>query len=345
MKALKLTKWMVIFATALTMATTGTGCGDDDGEVITDFEVSETLLIGVTPHPDFPTTGRIDFTLLPRNAAGQALLDTEQLALAVTASQPVSTKVTTETISARRRDRAQRVAAALNFDSSGSMENNDPDRLRVKAAQTFIDQLRGGDRVAVVEFNGCVKETEGPLSTTRILTDFTGDLGAAKAAAAKVEEKCTTPLYASVEETLGHFDSKYPAGSAHRGLLVLGDGRPNNDDGTLAAACAKAQSTGIPINTIGFGPAADQSPQKSDQAVQVLRELATCSGGAYTGIVPATDLEEAFRRFGLAATQGSVTITVVFDPIPAPDTVVEGQVSVGDGLQQPVTISYRFSAP
>ena len=141
-------------------------------------------------------------------------------------------------------------------------------------------------------------------------------------------------------------DSTYAAGSANRSLLVLGDGQPNdNANDNLETTCEKAQQTGVPINTIGFGPAADQSPNANKAAVDTLRNLANCSGGAYTGVVSATALDSAFANFGTAARSGSVVNTVNFDPIPAPQTLITGSVLVGNGAQAPVSVTYTFVAP
>jgi hypothetical protein len=47
-----------------------------------------------------------------------------------------------------------------------------------------------------------------------------------------------------------------------------------------------AKQLNIVVNTIGFGPAVDQSPSKQDKAFEILRYLVICvGGGTYIGVV------------------------------------------------------------
>lgn len=109
--------------------------------------------------------------------------------------------------------------------------------------------------------------------------------------------------------------------------------------------CARAQEGGIPVNTIGFGPAADDDVRTQPEAVELLRNLAYCSGGAYTGVAAAEALGGAFSVMGEAVRSGSIVITVNYDPIPPLRARVEGTVEVGNGDQTPVVLSYTFIAP
>ena len=222
-----------------------------------------------------------------------------------------------------------------------SLRVNDPDRLRVKAAHAFIEQLGAGDKVAVCDFGS---GRTPPFTKTRMLTDFTEDKTVAKAAADQVRASGGTPMFKSIVEVLGYFDGKHPASSINRALVVLGDGRPNGG-GTLAQACDKAKQTGIRINTVGFGPAADSSPRRSDSAVRTLRDLATCSGGAYTSVADASELQTAFANLGQAAKSGSVVVTVKLGPVPPKGTPVSGNIAIGNGMQAPIQLQYSFTAP
>ena len=207
------------------------------------------------------------------------------------------------------------------------------------AAQRFIDQLGSDDQVAVCDFGS---GQTAPFSRTRLLADFTSDKSVAKSAVDQVRASGSTPMFKSIVELLDYFNGKHPAGSVNRALVVLGDGQPNGG-GTLQQACDKARQTGIRINTVGFGPAADQSPRRSDKAVKTLRDLATCSGGAYTCVADAEQLQSAFANLGQATKSGSVVVTVQFDPVPAPGSTVAGTIHIGNGLQDPVQLQYTFS--
>ena len=325
----KQTSWLIILVASLATF----GCG----ELPT---VQSAFLIGITPHADFATSGKVDFAILPKDEQGAAIIDSG-LDILLDVADPAD--VSLMQLDAREilPNPQAKLAATLDLDSSGSMSGNDPMRLRVKAAQEFIAQLGNDDQVAVCDF-GAGKTA--PFQKTRLLADFTKDKTAARAAADKVMASGSTPMFKSVVEVLDYFNSKHPAGSVNRALLVLGDGKPNGG-GTLTQACDKAKQTGIRINTVGFGPAADQSPRRSESAVRTLRDLATCSGGAYTGVVDASELQNAFSNLGQAAKSGSVIITVQFGPIPAKGTPISGNISIGNGAQDPIQLQYSFTAP
>lgn len=50
-------------------------------------------------------------------------------------------------------------------------------------------------------------------------------------------------------------------------------------------------------------------------------------------------------ELGQASKSGSVVITVRYSPVPASDASVQGNVTIGNGLQTPVQIPYTFVAP
>jgi hypothetical protein len=324
-----------MFITACLTISLQLGCGLSDVP-----EVKEAFLIGITPHADFAQSGLVDFAILPKDEVGQAIIDTG-LEVNISALLPAGTSVMSMDSRAVLPQPGKQLVTALDLDSSGSMGSNDPGRLRVQAAKLFIDQLDASDLVGVFDF-GAGKTP--PFSSTRMLADFTADGVAAKAAIDLIKASGGTPMYPSIVELMDHFNQQHPAGVASRSMIVLGDGQPNGG-GTLQACCDAAKAAGIPINTIGFGPAADSSPRASTKAVQTLRSLAACSGGAYSGVVEASALNQAFTTMGQAAKSGSVVITVKYGPIPMTGTPVSGDVAIGNGAQSPVAIQYAFVAP
>lgn len=302
-------------------------------------EVEEAFIIGITPHADFRTSGLVDFALLPKNGAGEALIEAG-IEVEIEVSSPNDTAVSARDRFENKPDPLARLMSALDLDSSGSMASTDPQRLRVDAAKQFVDQLGEDDEVAVFDFGAGA--TAG-FRTTRMLSDFTADKLEAKDAIDEVRASGGTPMYGSILEVLEHLESEGDSGDANRSLVVLGDGAPSDrgeDD-----VCARAQQSGIPVNTIGFGPAADDDARAQARAVEVLRNLAFCSGGAYTGVSAAEELGGAFSLVGEAVRSGSIVITVSFAPIPPPRARVSGGVDVGNGAQTPVTLSYTFIAP
>ena len=332
-------RWLPGLALAFGIST---GCSEDEERGLP--PVSDAFIIGITPASDFSASGLVEFALLPQDAAGEAIIAGSQRGLEVTIriEVPANTTTAREGETLNQPDPSVQLVTALDLDSSGSMSTNDPGALRKDAAKAFIDQLGEQDQVGIFDF-GPGRTPE--FSVTRLLIDFTADKQAAKAAVDRVLSAGGTPMFQSIIEVLEHFNQAFGPGSANRSLVVLGDGLPGSG-ATLAQACDKAADVGIPINTIGFGPAADRSPTTNTDAVRVLRDLAVCSSGAYNGVVAAEDLAETFRNFGQATRSGSVEILVRFEPIPAPRTRVSGTVEVGlaDQAMRPV-VAFDFVVP
>ncbi len=303
-------------------------------------EVKEVFLIGTTPHDDFATTGLLDFTILPKNETGQAIID-RGISVDINVSHPQGIIVAKQESKEVQPQPGNQLAAVLDLDSSGSMRTSDPASLRKEAAKQFVDQIDAADQVAVFDFGA---GSSNNFTDSRMLSDFTTDKTAVKTAIDKIKASGGTPMYASISEILTYFEKKFPGDAVSRSMLVLGDGRPNNDR-TKDECCNKAKTLGIPINTIGFGPAADQSENATADAVKVLRSLANCSGGAYTGVVDASNLSSVFKNYGQATKLGSVVITVKFSPIPSSENVT-GTLSIGNGSQStPIPVQYSFTAP
>lgn len=310
-------------------------------------EISDAFIIGITPDPSFndPMSdgyGRVRFTVLPRDAEGEAVIDAEvELAVGVVEPAGISVEPLDRSETAPRPE--AEVAAALLFDASGSMRTTDPGRLRVRAGQAFIDVLQSGDRVAVLDFPGF--DASLGFGSTRLIQGFTTDLATARAAVESIGAGGGTPMYTAALETIEYFQANVPSQDAVRGLLLLGDGQPSAG-GSQEEVCMAAQAAGLPINTVGFGPAADQSPRADGNAVRVLRDLATCSSGAYSGVVDAEGLEGAFINFARATRSGSSTLVVRFVPVPPPATTVMGTVAVASpGQGDPVEVEFSFVTP
>jgi Mg-chelatase subunit ChlD len=310
-------------------------------------QVSEALLIGITPYPGFDSEasaehGLVEFRILPRDASGQAQLDLCIDVLLETLDPAISVEV--EDIRVARPAPEKTLVAAMDIDSSFSMLETDPLRLRKDAAKQFVKELGSDFRVGVFDFGA--GSTDG-FSMTRMLSNFTGNVSRINRAIDRVTEHNQTPLYTSVVEVLAYLDKKFPRGSADRSLVLLSDGQPTDADSgtTHVQCCQQAKEVGAPINTVGFGPAADRSPSAKKEAVQVLRKLAICSGGSYTGVVKATNLRQAFERLGKAKLSGSLAVTARFESLPPSGSTIEGTLHVGNGMQAAVPLPFIFATP
>ena len=248
------------------------GAGGQGGEVDAIVEIASVALIGVTPAEDFAQSGLVTFTLLPKDANGEPVIDAR---LAVEAPAPAGLTTSVEELTTRAPEEGEAVSTFINLDSSGSMASNDPNELRKDAASQFVNALDPSDLVAVGDFG---VGASGPFTQTRLLTDFTTDRMMIDDAIAEVTALGGTPMYASLLEVIDHYEMSGPQ-NVSRSILLLGDGKPGGT-GTLEDVCTSAQAAQIPLNTIGLGPAADGIPTADPDAVKVLRDLADCSGGA-----------------------------------------------------------------
>ncbi|HSH30684.1 MAG TPA: vWA domain-containing protein [Thiohalobacter sp.] len=165
------------------------------------------------------------------------------------------------------------VDAVLIIDSSGSMKETDPRRMRVPAARMFISLLGGDDRVGVISFsdNGypvahLTPATEANHRQLFAAVDKVSALGA------------YTNLYAALETGRRMLDEADGEDRRHL-LLLLSDGRMDTGDYDQDRALTRAieqemigelRAAGIEVYTLAFTEASD---------MPLLRTIATGTGG------------------------------------------------------------------
>ncbi len=204
------------------------------------------------------------------------------------------------------------ISVAILLDTSGSMLGGKIAAAR-QAASRFIENLAGGDRIAVLTFD----------RTTTHQIDFTSDHTAARQ---NVELIQATPggvtcLYDAIYETI-HLIAAEPAG--RRAIIVLTDGRDEAESGQPCSAhttdevigLAAAASTRVPLYTIGLG---------NDIDTAVLGRLAGETSGRAQYAPGTTQLDALFGRltdelrsryvlhYTSAASGGKHTLTLRFN--------------------------------
>lgn len=114
-------------------------------------------------------------------------------------------------------------------------------------------------------------------------------------------------------------------------MLLLSDGAPNSK--TQRDACHNAAKVAqIPVFTVGLGPAAEGAKTVSQDAVKVLRELASETGGSYASANDPAQLDNLFRNMGTALARGSCKTTARITDAATkiqPGTKVTGEVTIG----------------
>ncbi|WP_322760690.1 VWA domain-containing protein [Frankia sp. Cr2] len=161
---------------------------------------------------------------------------------------------------------------SLILDSSGSMAWNDPQGLRKSAAKNFVDALLPDDRAAVVDFD----------YTATVLQGLTSDKAVVKAAIDRIDDSGGTDIGAGVRAGTDLLIASNDPQRA-RIAILLTDGVGSYDP----ALTRRAQTNKIAIYTIGLGSEVDEN---------LLRGIATGTGGQYYGVDTAADLPQVFRR-------------------------------------------------
>ena len=286
----------------------GTGATSNQATVsvtVNQPPVDDVPLVGVIPGTFSTNGGTFDITVSPKDVNGELITGGVTLSnfsfrnISVATTSNPNTVVTTGTANPTKIEiitpsSGQQVSLVLDFDSSGSIAGNDPQRLRVDAGKQIVDSIKPTDKVAILDFS--VGTTPG-LRVSRLLQDFTSDKDALKSAIDLVEQAgSSTPLYSSLIDA---FKVLNDASAPNPAIVILTDGRAN--DGSLfndVVNQAKAQST--PIFPIGLGTSPDFTE---------LQDLARETGGTFGEANKPEDLQKVFDAIGVGLIQGRIKIT------------------------------------
>ncbi len=183
---------------------------------------------------------------------------------------------------------------ALVLDSSGSMTDNDPRRLRVEAAAKLISLLKGKDKAAVLDFGA---GADVGRRAARLLQDVTADKTLLTAALGQVSESGRTPLF---DGLLDAMDIISGGATTNATVVVLTDGEENASKSAFDDVVQQALALGVPVFTVGLGPEADTAG---------LQALAGETGGTYASAADAEALNGVFRSIGFGIVEGRVVVT------------------------------------
>jgi Mg-chelatase subunit ChlD len=228
------------------------------------------------------------------------------------------------------------VSIVLVLDSSGSMDDNDPRRERVEAAQLLLESLAPGVRGAVMDFGAGVS---GGRRASRLLQGFTTDREALRRALERVAAAGGTPLYAAVLDAL---DLLADEASSQRAVVALSDGRANSDDVEVGVVRSRANELGVTVFSLGLGRGLDFGE---------LQGLAVGTGGTFGEADDASRLATVFAGFGQAIREGRVLVTArgrLDPPLAQPGLyVLTGEMITVHGPQRfvtPFTVTLDVSA-
>jgi hypothetical protein len=171
---------------------------------------------------------------------------------------------------------------SLVLDRSGSMAGA-PFRNMLIAAETFINQLRDGDRVSLVAFSDGVYEAVPPIvidGNTRL---------AAIAGVRTLGDGGGTYFSGGMLAGLAEVFSAFQEWQVNQ-VILFSDGQPNigvTSSSELARIGARAAERGVSVTTIGFG-------QDHDEIL--MQGIADASGGNYYYVDKPEDMPGIFQR-------------------------------------------------
>lgn len=174
----------------------------------------------------------------------------------------------------------------LVIDESYSMEDNDPNKLRVAAAKSFVNALLPNDRAGVVGFDTygyMYQQLTANLPTVHTALDTIKNYGNGTCLARGMSLANNSLINNSPAERL-------------KVAILLTDGEDTTCDwsGPLpdyTALATEAKNANIQIYTIGLGASLNTT---------LLQAIASETGGQYYHVANASDLPNVFRRIGEA---------------------------------------------
>jgi uncharacterized protein YegL len=171
---------------------------------------------------------------------------------------------------------------SLVLDRSGSMAG-DPFRNMVAAAETFVNQLRDGDRVSVIAFSDGVYEAVPPI----VIDPNTRNL--AIASIRSLHDGGGTNFSGGLLAGLFEVFSAFQYWQINQ-VILFSDGQPNigiTSAGELARIAERAAEHGVSVTTIGFG---------HDHDELLMQGIADASGGYYYYVDKPSDFQGIFQR-------------------------------------------------
>ncbi len=182
-----------------------------------------------------------------------------------------------------------------------------------------------------------------------MLSDWSDDPDLLVDAADLLGSYSGTPLWDGTWEVLEELDEVAQGefaeekGTFGRGIVVMSDGEDTQSEKTLNQVIQRALELGIPVNTIGFGPASDSvDGYVNNRAVDGLRRLADETGGYYGYVDSLDDLPSLTTAIAGAQCGGHTELEATFtEPAPSGEKV-KGQVKLKG---TPIGVPFTFRAP
>ena len=223
------------------------------------------------------------------------------------------------------------------IDNSGSMNQSDPDKLALTAANLFIDMCEGSDsRVGYVMYTHVI-------AAQRELTDLISFSRDIKREITSAKYNGDTDIALGIETALDIFENKNDTGTNTRQpvIILLSDGNTDlpkgprtlaESEAALEQAKADAESKGIPIYTVGFN-------FDGSLDINTMQSIASTSGGIMRETRSANELPRILRDiYGDLTGASSENMTVIATGAPQSVTI-----SIEDNSNYKTTITVMSS--
>ncbi len=196
------------------------------------------------------------------------------------------------------------VSTVLIVDHSGSMAFAGKMAGAQQAAANFINQMRPGDQVALVQFD----------SEIETLQALTTDKGALLAAVQKLTPRGNTALY----DALAQGGKYLEAATGRKAIIVVTDGMDNASKLNRDASLAQAAQGGYSVYTVGLGNKGAGTGSQEGIDETTLRDLANASLGTYVYAPDASQLGDIYQQLSLRI-QNEYKLTYI-----SPDALRDG---------------------
>jgi len=306
------------------------------------------LFVGVRiDSTTFRSDGYVVLELVPTDQHGETFVS-EDWHITVGVKEPSTAQVTTDTTWVQPAD-PRPLAAVILVDDSGSILRNDPNRERARAAELFAEQFLAANpqnRVALADFGWPAASATSGFVRTRLLQDFTADLTQFRAGTAQIQgiEGGGSRVYQSALEVARWIGTTISP-TYKRSVIIITDGFPTQSDVAYREELfAEAAAQEIRILGVGVGSASDQSGESVDSAVAVVRELASRTGGVYSGTTSSTQLVPVLTALANVSTQSQLLMLLRLNPPPPPGTALAGKVAI-EGARGAAAAHWTAVAP
>lgn len=305
------------------------------------------LAVAVRVDPaTFQQTGEFLLELIPSTRQGRSLV-TEEWSITTSLTTPEGPLPQFVSQQIQPPDTTPSNVALL-VDNSESMTQNDPDRLRVAAAELLWNTVLGQQPSAQV---GLLYFGIGPLvptpgfSATRLLQSWTSNPDSLAGKLDTIQVGTGSRIYSSALDVVTWFDST-TAPDDRRVLLLLTDGILNREGGTTAnEVITAAQQAHVHIVTVGLGPASDRGPTSQEQAVTLLQELSNSTGGLYAGAATPERLSSTLVSLTASSSTGVLLASFKLSSIPPTGTKIAGNVQLQNRSLGTAQGVWSFIAP